>query len=244
MSSHIYCYTNTTNFIIFSQLLRCQFLIGQNKIIKYETVNKIFSSDCYILCDRENLEKFDAKSDKGFFLVYSSTSRAYRVYNLRTKTVMESSNVVINDELSSESISENSSPVQERNMEVDNSLLANYMGKHSEEELLLLNDTVSIPSSSKPSTSVHETQQAQGELSPPSEQKGTSTSLVKSPSSRVKLNRPTTNILDSLNDNMRLRSKVLNVITHSCYLSQFESKKVDEALQDADWVNSIHEELH
>ena len=130
---------------------------------------RIFGNDCYILRDRENLEKFDAKRDKGYFLGYSSTSRAYRVYNLGIKTVMESSNVVINGELSFESISENSSPVQERNMEVDNSLLANYMGKHSEEELLLLNDTVSIPSSSKPSTSVHETQQAQGELSPPSE---------------------------------------------------------------------------
>ena len=35
---YIYCYTNTTNFTIFSQLLRCQFLISQNKIIKYETV--------------------------------------------------------------------------------------------------------------------------------------------------------------------------------------------------------------
>ena len=35
---YIYCYTDTTNFIIFSQLLRCQFLISQNKIIKYETV--------------------------------------------------------------------------------------------------------------------------------------------------------------------------------------------------------------
>ena len=43
---------------------------------------------------------------------------------------------------------------------------------------------------------------------------------------------------------MRLRSKALSVITHSCYLSQFEPKKVDEALQDADWVNSMHEELH
>ena len=50
--------------------------------------------------------------------------------------------------------------------------------------------------------------------------------------------------MGSLNDNMRLRSKALNVITHSCYLSQFEQKKVDEALQDADWVNSMHEELH
>ena len=43
---------------------------------------------------------------------------------------------------------------------------------------------------------------------------------------------------------MRLRSKALNVITHSCYLSQVEPKKVDKALQDADWINSMHEELH
>ncbi|XP_065630203.1 uncharacterized mitochondrial protein AtMg00810-like [Quercus suber] len=43
---------------------------------------------------------------------------------------------------------------------------------------------------------------------------------------------------------MRLRSKTLNVITHSCYLSQFELKKVDEALQNADWINSMLEELH
>ena len=43
---------------------------------------------------------------------------------------------------------------------------------------------------------------------------------------------------------MRLRSKALSVITHLCYLSQFEPKKVDEAFQDANWVNSMHEELH
>ena len=83
---------------------------------------RIFGSDYYILRDIENLEKFDAKSDKGYFLGYSSTSRTYRVYNLRTKRVMESSNVVINNELSSESILENSSPIQERNMEVHDSL--------------------------------------------------------------------------------------------------------------------------
>ena len=50
--------------------------------------------------------------------------------------------------------------------------------------------------------------------------------------------------MESLNDNKRLRSKALSVITHSCYLSQFKPKKVDEALQDTDWVNSMHEELH
>ena len=35
----------------------------------------------------------------------------------------------------------------------------------------------------------------------------------------------------------------MNVIIHSCYLSQFEPKNVDEALQDADGINSMHEEL-
>jgi hypothetical protein len=58
----------------------------------------VFGSTCYILSDRENLGKFDAKSDVGIFLGYSTTSRASQVYNSRTKIVMESVNVVIDDE--------------------------------------------------------------------------------------------------------------------------------------------------
>ena len=115
-------------------------------------------------------------------------------------------------------------------MEVDDSLPVDYVGKHSDEELMVLNDAVSVPLSLEPSTLVHKTQQAQHEFSSLSEHKGTSTSLVKGPSSRVRLNHLSSNILGSLNDNMRLRSKALSVIIHSCYLSQFEPKKVDEAL--------------
>ena len=129
-------------------------------------------------------------------------------------------------------------------MENDDSLPIDYVGKHSDEELMVLNDAVFVPSSPEPSTPIHETQQALHEFSPSPEQKGTSTSLVKDPSSRVRFNHPSSNILESLNDNMRLRSKALSVFTHSCYLSQFEPKKVDEALQDVDWVNSMHEKLH
>ena len=158
--------------------------------------------------------------------------------------MMESSNVVINDEVCSEAQSENITPVQDKPVENDDSLPVDYVGKHIDEELMLLNDAVSVPSSPEPSTPIHETQPVLHKFSPSSEHKGTSTSLVKGPSSRVRLNHPSSNILGSLNDNMRLRSKVLSVITHSCYLSQFESKKVDKALQDADWVNSMHEELH
>ena len=127
---------------------------GKKPIFKYF---RIFGNGCYILRDRKNLEKFDAKSNKGYFLGYSSTSRAYRAYNLRTKTVMESSNVVINDELCSETHSENTPPIQEKTMEVDDSIPDDYVGKHSDEVLQLLNDAVLVPSSSKLSTPVRET---------------------------------------------------------------------------------------
>jgi len=56
-------------------------------------------------------------------------------------------------------------------VENDDSLPVDYDGKHNNEELMVLNDAVSVPSSPKPSTPVHETQQALHEFSPSSEQK-------------------------------------------------------------------------
>ena len=41
--------------------------------------------------------KFDSRSDEGIFLGYSSTSKAYRVFNKRTLKVMETVNVVIDE---------------------------------------------------------------------------------------------------------------------------------------------------
>ena len=57
----------------------------------------IFGSICYILNDHEHLGKFDSKSDTGVFLGYSNNSKAYRVFNMRTQIIMESTNVVIDD---------------------------------------------------------------------------------------------------------------------------------------------------
>jgi hypothetical protein len=68
---------------------------GKKPTVKYF---KTFGSKCYILRDRENLGKFDTKNDEGIFLGYSTNSRAYRVFNKRTETMMESINVVVDDE--------------------------------------------------------------------------------------------------------------------------------------------------
>ena len=53
--------------------------------------------------DREKRQKFDAKGDAGIFLGYSRNSRALRVYNNRTKVIIESVNVKVLDQDQSES---------------------------------------------------------------------------------------------------------------------------------------------
>ena len=58
---------------------------------------KVFGSKCYIFKYGASLGKFDSKSDECIFLGYSTVSRAYRVYNLRTSTLVESVNVVVDD---------------------------------------------------------------------------------------------------------------------------------------------------
>lgn len=60
---------------------------------------RVSGSVCYILRDREHLAKFDTKSEEGIFLGYSNTNRAYKVYNLCIKIIMESINVKVDDSI-------------------------------------------------------------------------------------------------------------------------------------------------
>ena len=63
--------------------------------------------------------------------------------------------MVTNDELCSETHSEHIPPIQEKTMEVDDPIPDDYIRKHSDEELLLLNDAILVPSILEPSTPVH-----------------------------------------------------------------------------------------
>ena len=58
---------------------------------------KVFGSKCFVLNTKDNLGKFDAKSNVGIFLSYSSSSKAYRVFNKKTMVVEESVHVVFDE---------------------------------------------------------------------------------------------------------------------------------------------------
>ncbi|GKG10439.1 ribonuclease H-like domain-containing protein, partial [Tanacetum coccineum] len=54
---------------------------------------KPFGCHVTILNILDKLGKFDGKSDEGFFVGYSLSSKAFRVYNIRTRKVQENLHV-------------------------------------------------------------------------------------------------------------------------------------------------------
>nr|GFB08083.1 hypothetical protein [Tanacetum cinerariifolium] len=76
----------------------------------------IFSSLCYIVRDGENLDKMKEKGDECIFVWYSTQSRAYRVFNKRTRVIMESFHVNFDElpQVASDHVSSDPAPECQR----------------------------------------------------------------------------------------------------------------------------------
>ncbi|KAK1380648.1 hypothetical protein POM88_027392 [Heracleum sosnowskyi] len=82
-------------------------LINRHGKTPYEMVKKkkpnqkyfhIFGCKCFVLKTHpEQLTKFDLKADEGIFVGYPLSTKAFRVYNLRTKVIMKSIHVSFDD---------------------------------------------------------------------------------------------------------------------------------------------------
>nr|GEZ26076.1 hypothetical protein [Tanacetum cinerariifolium] len=72
----------------------------------------IFGSICYIIRDGENFGKIKEKGDECIFVGYSNQSRAYRVFNKRTRVIMESIHVNFDElpQMASDQISSDPAP--------------------------------------------------------------------------------------------------------------------------------------
>nr|GFA59643.1 hypothetical protein [Tanacetum cinerariifolium] len=72
----------------------------------------IFGSLCYIVRDGENLDKMKEKGDACIFVGYSTQSRAYRVFNKRTRVIVETIHVHFDElpHMASDHVSSNPVP--------------------------------------------------------------------------------------------------------------------------------------
>nr|GEW08371.1 hypothetical protein [Tanacetum cinerariifolium] len=73
----------------------------------------IFGSLCYIVRDGENLDKMKENSDACIFMGYSTQSRAYRVFNKRTRVIVETIHVNFDElpQMASDHVSSDPAPV-------------------------------------------------------------------------------------------------------------------------------------
>ncbi|MCI03437.1 retrovirus-related pol polyprotein from transposon tnt 1-94, partial [Trifolium medium] len=110
----------------------------------------VFGSKCYILADREQRRKMDPKSDEGIFLGYSTNIKAYRVFNYRTKVMMESINVVIDDS-STDKVTDVEDDVEASDQQLDMSDGDKDSESNSE---MSISESENIPSNKGPSVRV------------------------------------------------------------------------------------------
>jgi hypothetical protein len=189
---------------------------GKKPIVKYF---KTFGSKCYILRDRENLGKFDPKSDEGIFLGYSTNSHAYRVFNKRTETVMEPINVIIDDEeIEASSKREEIQPIP---TELPIPLADKIKPSTSPQETPGI--TPAVESLPVPATSDTTASASEDEDVPTYPYK----------QSWVKLNHPLQQLIGTFEEWYRLRNRVIqpssevaNQVSYNCYLAQTEPKKL------------------
>ena len=93
---------NTACYILNRAMIRPQLNKTSYELLRGRKPNishlRVFGSKCFVLNNGKNLPgKFDPRSDEGMFVGYVPNSKAYKVFNKRTKVVEESIHVVFDE---------------------------------------------------------------------------------------------------------------------------------------------------
>src|SRR4051812_40138692 len=173
-----------------------------------------FGCTCYILNTKDHLNKFDSKAQKCFLLGYSERSKGYRVYNTETLIVEESIDMRFDDKLGIEK------PKQIENfadIDISNSDHEEPKGKDVEEDQVAAS-LENLIISEEPTLRR---------------------------SSRLNSAHPEDVIIGKKDDPIRTRAFLKN--NAECQfglVSLIEQTSVDQAMEDADWIIAIQEELN
>nr|GFB13121.1 Gag-Pol polyprotein [Tanacetum cinerariifolium] len=175
--------------------------------------------------DGENLDKTKKKGDECIFVGYSTQSRAYKVFNKRTRVIIESIHVNF-DELPQMASSHNSSDPaptpHAKNDEVADDEFINIFSTP-------VQDQGETSSHHADSSNMHTFYQRY-----PSEQRWTK-------------DHPLEQVIGNPSQSVRTRRK-LELDAEMCMfaltVSRTEPKNIKEAMADSAWIESMQEELH
>ncbi|WVZ63488.1 hypothetical protein U9M48_013115 [Paspalum notatum var. saurae] len=207
-----------------------------------------FGCRCFVLKKAGHLDKFESRCLDGIFLEYASNSRAFRVWILEAKLVVETCDVSFDEtmpcttpafEISGDD--EEGTPIfEDEKGVVDVGDAGATAPAAALPPLATSSDDEGGPlptaSSSLPR------QQAQAEVGP-AEDAGEVTSEIV-PSRQVQRDHPPHRMIGDIHQRVT-RSSVnsLAFFSHSACVVSFEPWDVSHALSNPNWVNAMHEEL-
>jgi len=178
---------------------------------------KVFGSKCFILNTKDNIDKFDLKSDVDIFLSYSSFSKTYKVYNNRILCLEESIHVAF-----------------EKTQ--NNKIVKTLDDTNESVQHLSINDKIPIKANNEgldkyqPSLS-NQQDMISNSIVPPNELRHISSYIpgliINNPFERTKT-----------------RALLRNISGHFSFVSQIEPKSFLEAENDEKWILAMQDDLN
>jgi hypothetical protein len=222
---------------------------------------RVFGSKCFILVKRGRKSKFAPKAVEGFLLGYDSNTRAYRVFNKSTGLVEVSCDIVFDEtngsqveQVDLDELDDEEAPyVALRNMSI-----GDVCPKESEEPPQAQDQQPSSSMQASPPTQDEdEAQDDEGEDQEEEDidkgrdahdQDKEDEQEPRPPHPRVyqaiQRDHPVNTILGDIHKGVTTRSRVAHFCEHYSFVSSIKPHRVEEALQDSDWVLAIQEELN
>jgi hypothetical protein len=186
------------------------------------------------------LSKFDKKCDEGFLLGYSTTSKAYRVWNLTNGTLEEVHDVEFDETQGSQNEAQN--PDDVRGDQLSNTMknmdISDIRPRQDDDgDVQMINQDVQININQASSSGTHSEAQDQGQAS------GSNQLPILQPTNTAR-DHQLDQIIGRIQSGVQTRSRLASFCEHYSFMSLEEPKKIEDALKDSDWVNVMHEELN
>ena len=199
------------------------------------------------------LGKFDTKCDEGFLLGYSTTIKAYKVWNLDSGTLKEVHDVEFDKTKGSQVENENLEDVRGiqlsntmKNMDVGELRPRQVNDDEDEQVQVLSNSNMQADTNQASTSGSHDNVQDQvaSTSSQPNDQASASNQVPILQPTNISRDHPLDTIIGDVSRGVQTRSRLALFCEHFSFVSSIELKKIDEALKDVDWVNAMYEELN
>jgi hypothetical protein len=209
---------------------------------------RVFGRKCYILVKKGRHSKFAPKAVEGVLLGYDTNTKAYRVFNKSLGLVEVSSDVVFDEtngstreQVDLDDIDEDEVPTTVmRTMAIGDVRPQEQQEQDQPSSSMMVHpptqDNEQVPQEEGHNQGGAQEDQAMEEEAPrvpPTQVRAT-----------IQRHHPVDQILGDISKGVTTRSRLANFCEHYSFVSSIESFKVEEALQDPDWVLAMQEELN